>query len=83
MGHLDAKSGNFRSLNPLKNQRYECLMAFPAPYQGDFKRECISPNLFKVLLFSITFVLRVYKGLSLLSLLRLPKRDKVVLQREY
>ena len=31
--------------NPLKNQRYECLMAFPAPYQGDCnistKRLCL------------------------------------------
>ena len=23
--------------NPLKNQRYECLMAFRAPYQGDLQ----------------------------------------------
>ena len=33
MGHLDAKSGNFRSLNPLNPS-----------YQGDFKRECVSPK---------------------------------------
>ena len=33
MGHLDAKSGKFRSLNPLN-----------PPYQGDFKTECVSPN---------------------------------------
>jgi hypothetical protein len=32
IGHLDAKSGNFRSLNPLN-----------PPYQGDFKKECVSP----------------------------------------
>ncbi len=34
--------------NPLKNQnqnqRYEgSLWAFTAPYQGDFKKECVSP----------------------------------------
>ena len=37
------KSGIFHIFNPLKNQRYECRMAFPAPYQGDFKKQCISP----------------------------------------
>ena len=37
MGHLDAKSGKFRSLNPLN-----------PPYQGDFKTECVSPIKFAI-----------------------------------
>ena len=33
------KSGIFHIFNPLKNQRYEARMGFPAPYQGDFKKQ--------------------------------------------
>ena len=33
VGHLDAKSSNFDVFNPLN-----------PPYQGDFKRKCVSPN---------------------------------------
>ena len=32
MGHLNAKNDNFGILNPLN-----------PPYQGDFKKECVSP----------------------------------------
>ena len=32
-----AKFGDPSYTNPLKNQRYEARMGFPAPYQGDFK----------------------------------------------
>ena len=42
---IEQKRAYFVVFNPLKNQRYECLMAFPAPYQGDFKRDCVSPNI--------------------------------------
>ena len=38
IGHLDAKSGNFRILNPLN-----------PPYQGDFKRECVSPMFIRII----------------------------------
>ena len=37
------KSRYFVVFNPLKNQRYEARMGCPAPYQGDFKRKCVSP----------------------------------------
>ena len=42
------KSGIFHIFNPLKNQRYEARMGFPAPYQGDFKKQCVSPRIVEI-----------------------------------
>ena len=42
MEHLDAKSDDFLILNPLN-----------PPYQGDFKKECVSPMVYRKSEFSV------------------------------
>ena len=51
------KSGIFHIFNTPKNQRYEgSPYGIPRPYQGDFKKQCVSP---KFISFASNFLLSV------------------------